>query len=415
MRKFLIRNDDVAFDTDINEIKQFCRICDKHGYQILHAVIPIVEAKRVKSKRMTNDQIMAASNRLFSENKEVLEYLKGRHDLIGVHGLWHTHIPTKEEIDAAKAKLQELGLNPTYFIPPFNEGDYPEEIAGLKTCKLSAKKGERLEEFLEKGTPVAPIMYLHSWRFNNSWYTFDRLEKCLQRLRKPMVKLNLGCKWRKLSGFDNLDKLMGGGFPPGYNFVLSGKIDTDKTVLTYLLINNHIKSGGKCLYIVTNRDTDSIKEELEELNLDYNKISKNLFFLDCFSAKAGNKKGTNIEDLNSVSAKLEAMRTQIGKENLIEVFDTVSDFFINNESKKVIKFLEAACARALKSKSIALFLLDQGAQEERDLIALESVTQGTVELENKEDMNRLRVSKLVGLQHDNRWVNYKIEANKILF
>ena len=207
---------------------------------------------------------------------------------------------------------------------------------------------------------------------------------------------------------------MGGGLPPGYNFVLSGKIDTDKTVLTYLLINNHIKSGGKCLYIVTNRDTDSIKEEFKELNLDYNKISKNLFFLDCFSAKAG-KKGTNIEDLNSVSAKLEAMRTQIGKENLIEVFDTVSDFFINNESKKAIKFLEAACARALKSKSIALFLLDQGAQEERDLVALESVTQGTVELENKEDMNRLRVSKLVGLQHDNKWVNYKIEANKILF
>lgn len=185
MAKFLIRNDDVAFDTDFSEIKRFCEICDKYGYQILQAILPIGEARLIKSSRMTNDQIRAVSNRLFSENQEVLEYLRNRGDLIGVHGLWHTHKPSVEEIKTAKYILQGLGFNPTYFIPPFNEGDYPKDFVGLKVCKLSIEKGERLEDFLNRGTPQADIMYLHSWRFNNDWYTFDMLERCLQRLKFP--------------------------------------------------------------------------------------------------------------------------------------------------------------------------------------------------------------------------------------
>lgn len=182
MAKFIIRNDDVAFDTKLEEIRRFCEICDKYGYQILQAITPLGETRKIKSRRMTNDQIRAVSGRLFSENGEVLNYLKGRQDLTGVHGLWHTHQPNLEEVRTAKSILQGLGLNPTYFIPPFNEGDYSENFAGLKVCKLSMKKGERLEDFLTDGTPETEMLYLHSWRFNDDWYTFEILEKCLQRL-----------------------------------------------------------------------------------------------------------------------------------------------------------------------------------------------------------------------------------------
>jgi hypothetical protein len=180
--KFLIRNDDVSFDTKLEEIKQFCEIADKYGYKIIQAIIPIGEARKIKSSRLNNNQIRNLSNRLFSENQAVYEYLKKRRDLIGIHGLWHTHKPNQEEIKTAKSILQGLGFNPTYFIPPFNEGDYPEEIAGLKLCQLSMKKGQRLEDFLEKGTPTSEIMYLHSWRFVEGWYTLEQLENCLERL-----------------------------------------------------------------------------------------------------------------------------------------------------------------------------------------------------------------------------------------
>jgi hypothetical protein len=180
MTKFIIRNDDVAFDSTLEEITQICQIADKYGFTLLHGIIPIGEARKINSARLNNDQIRALSNRLFSENKAVLDYLKSRQDLIGIHGLWHTHKPSLEEIEAAKLLLEGWGFKPTYFIPPFNDGDYPSEIAGLKVSKLWRK--ERLEDFLEKGLPEAPIMYLHSWRFDNKWYTFDQLDQCLKRI-----------------------------------------------------------------------------------------------------------------------------------------------------------------------------------------------------------------------------------------
>lgn len=180
--KFIIRNDDVAFDTRLEEIRRFCEICDTYGYRILHAITPMGEPRKITSKRMANEQIKAMSSRLFGENKEVVEYLKKRRDLIGIHGLYHTHKPGEEEIKTAKAMVEGLGFHPTYFVPPFNEGSYPEEIVGLKTCRLSMKNGERLEDFLDAGVPKAEIMYLHSWRFDNDWHTFDALEQCLRRL-----------------------------------------------------------------------------------------------------------------------------------------------------------------------------------------------------------------------------------------
>lgn len=182
MAKFLIRNDDIAFDTELSEIKIFCEICDRYGFQIIQAITPIGEIQKIKSARMTNDQIKALSTRLFNENKDVLKFLQKRTDLIGVHGLWHTHAPSEEEIEYAKSILIGLELKPTYFVPPFNEGSYPQTIAGLKTCILNSKKDERLEDFLNEGTPTSAILYLHSWRFNKNWYTFDILEACLKRL-----------------------------------------------------------------------------------------------------------------------------------------------------------------------------------------------------------------------------------------
>lgn len=197
MTKFIIRNDDVAFDTGLDEIKKFCEICDRYGYKIIQAITVIGECRRSRAT-MTNDNIRLASFRRFSENKELVEFLKSRNDYIAVHGLWHTHEPTEEEIVTAKSILEELGFKPTHFVPPFNEGDYQSEIAGLTTCKLSLEKGERLEDFINQGIPTAPIMYLHSWRFTNNYFTFGQLDRCLARLASEASKTSETVEIKKL-------------------------------------------------------------------------------------------------------------------------------------------------------------------------------------------------------------------------
>lgn len=187
--KFIVRNDDVSFDTKLSEIEQFCEICDKHNIKIIQAITPFGDCLKDKSAKLDNNQIKAISAKKFSDNVEVLEFLKSRNDAIAVHGLWHTHEPTIEEIKEAKEILINLGLTPTYFVPPFNEGEYSDEVEELKVLKLSSTRGQRLEDFLNYGTPTSETVYLHSWRFDNCWYTFESLDKCLDRLAKLNKKL----------------------------------------------------------------------------------------------------------------------------------------------------------------------------------------------------------------------------------
>lgn len=256
MNKFIIRNDDVAVDTDLRHLKKFCHICDKYGFKMIQAITPRGEVRKITTPRLTNDRIVKLSNKKISENIELIEYLKERGDLVGVHGLWHTHKPTIHEIAAGKSDLEHLGLYPTYFVPPFNEGVYADQVLFLKTCQLSADDGQRLEDFLIEGEPKSEIMYLHSWRFEGKPYGLNDLERCLHRLSKIYptneIKLNLGCKWRRLPGFDNRDKIYGWLFQDGLPMYEDGSVDgiTISHALLFLTnaeLNDFIKEARRVL------------------------------------------------------------------------------------------------------------------------------------------------------------------------
>jgi len=172
-----IRNDDVAFDTDVEHLKKFNEICDRYGFKIIQAITVRGICRPIDSK-MSNDEIKRMSDVSVFDNKELIDYLKTRDDIFAVHGYWHTHEPTKEDIKQAKQELKEHGLEPTFFVTPFNEGTYPKKIQGLIVSQIT----ERLESFIDGGTPTDEIVYLHSWRFDGSWYTLNQLESCLQRI-----------------------------------------------------------------------------------------------------------------------------------------------------------------------------------------------------------------------------------------
>lgn len=174
----IIRNDDVAFDTQFEHLRKFCEICDRYGHRILQA-ITVRGVTQPIHFRMSNAEIKSLEpHAFFADNKPVLDYLLSRDDLIGVHGLWHTHNVSESEIREAKGLLIGWGLESAYFVPPFNEGKWPEETQGLKVVS----KVQGLEDYLKKGSPTDEIVYTHSWRFNGSWYTLEALEKCLARI-----------------------------------------------------------------------------------------------------------------------------------------------------------------------------------------------------------------------------------------
>lgn len=184
----LLRNDDVAADTTLHEIQTFCEICDHYGVTPIHAITPIGRIRSVDC-RWSNQEIRERTGTaLFSENREVVEYLHGRgSDQFAVHGLWHTHKPSEEDIRCADIILTGLRLWPFYFVPPFNEGEYKADVSGALESTSLAVLGAglpRIEDYLESGDPQAEMMYTHSWRFEAGMFTWKQFDSCLRRLTR---------------------------------------------------------------------------------------------------------------------------------------------------------------------------------------------------------------------------------------
>jgi len=182
----IIRNDDLAVDSPMEDLRRFCSICDSRGFKIMQG-ITIEGEMLAMDYRMTNEQIKALGpgKRVF-DNVELMDFLRQRNDLIAVHGFWHTHVPSREEIEQAKQLLIEAGLTPTYFIPPFNEGDYGfnEGDHGRYICglKVSTNDAQNIEHYFKEGVPTTDIAYTHFWRYSK-WYSWEDLETVLDRIK----------------------------------------------------------------------------------------------------------------------------------------------------------------------------------------------------------------------------------------
>ena len=187
----LIRDDDLSFDSDVEHVKTFCEICDKHGFEIIHAITPIGITHNIDSS-WNNDYIVAQGGKhTLADNKTLLDYLLSRNDKIGTHGLFHTHKPSLMDQRLSVAILKELGFTPEYAVLPFNEEspEYSDTVLGLKVLG----KSQRLEDYLEKmpkanEIPTDEIVYLHEWRFGEGkWYHWDNLDRTLERIKNGLV------------------------------------------------------------------------------------------------------------------------------------------------------------------------------------------------------------------------------------
>lgn len=112
----------------------------------------------------------------------------------------------------------------------------------------------------------------------------------------------------KLStGIEGLDKILEGGFPIGYNFVIEGDISTEKSILVNQLINSHLELGGTVLYVVTNRDPENILEEAGQFGWDFNKftLGNKISYFNCYGYRAGVKGAYALNDLLNLSISID--------------------------------------------------------------------------------------------------------------
>lgn len=192
-----IRNDDVAYSTELENLKRFCGICDQYPVKIIHGITPMGDLRPLYKDsvaKLKNWELegLLGTKPFFAKNKGVIDYLKGRDDVIAVHGFNHLHPPHTGIAIAQEILENTFQRTVNYFIPPFNEMD---DLArslckGLRLIVLDGR-GPHLEEIIlgRETIPADPdgqYFRCHSWRFGER-FTWDQLDDVLESITSAVT------------------------------------------------------------------------------------------------------------------------------------------------------------------------------------------------------------------------------------
>jgi hypothetical protein len=208
----LLRNDDVSWDSDLQEFRRFCGVFHKYGQTQIHGVTLRGRTSAVYLHNGTEveyagfDTVANLDNttiRRLSEGKiiedrpDLIDWLNASPDELALHGLYHTHYSTmsaeEQDKDIADGLALMRKLFPAkrirFFIAPFNQTNSATfKVAGHHGLILVAGEGVHLEAELDQLVikPQEWYRYHHhrfysSSRFSKYPLSVERLDYALRR------------------------------------------------------------------------------------------------------------------------------------------------------------------------------------------------------------------------------------------
>jgi len=191
MKKPILRNDDISFDTNLEKLKQIQSIFEKHGLREVYSIVPFGRSIYDSDQYTHNMPLETLEGLLGTEfigtNLELVRFLHesiSRGHQISLHGWSHTRVTDyddkEERIARAKEYVENLfGTKVQYFVPPFNHYNQHVVTACQNLGLPISIGGGQLEEFVKRNLHAPHDMYwYHYWRLNP-----EELDQWLKRSR----------------------------------------------------------------------------------------------------------------------------------------------------------------------------------------------------------------------------------------
>jgi hypothetical protein len=206
------RNDDVSWDSDLQDFRRFCAVFHKYGQTQIHGVtlrgctnaahlhngVEVEYAGFDTVANLDNATIRQLSEgKAIEDRPDLIDWLNAGPDEVALHGLYHTHYSTmsaeEQDKDISEGLALMRKLFPTkpvrFFIAPFNQtNDVTCKVAAHHGLNLVAGEGVHLEEELDRLVvkPRQWYRYHHhrfysSSRFSKYPLSIERLDCALQR------------------------------------------------------------------------------------------------------------------------------------------------------------------------------------------------------------------------------------------
>jgi len=223
------------------------------------------------------------------------------------------------------------------------------------------------------------------------------------------------------TGIEKLDEELGGGLVQGFNLTIIGEPGSGKSLFAQNLAYSFLQAGHGCVYLITDISPKHLLLEFEEKKIGVNDFLEKgkMVIIDGYSWKTGKKDYEypsldSLKDLRNISFRIKRARKQIDAQQVLIVFDILSELFLWSGEREILQFVELQCAKNKVLDDIGLVVLEDGMQSSSALTAIKAITQGTIEMGiDEKDGRWLRVSKMDSTPTTSKKMFFEIVDGKI--
>jgi KaiC/GvpD/RAD55 family RecA-like ATPase len=221
------------------------------------------------------------------------------------------------------------------------------------------------------------------------------------------------------TGVQRLDDLLMGGVPLGTNLLINAPSHTGKDLLGRLLAAEGLKKGVPVLWILSDKATSTVREEMTVVLPSYGEYEKKglVRYVDLYSSSLGITTADPLVKLLSMDDK--SLLENLGKavdEVAVEfkqkseyyrcIFETISTVttYLDDVSS-TFRFLQPFVGKRKRDRAVSYYMVDTGMHGESDLQVLEHMMDGSVNLKVDQLKTYLSVKGLTEVQ-SRAWIQY---------
>ena len=223
------------------------------------------------------------------------------------------------------------------------------------------------------------------------------------------------------SGLPGLDRILGGNWPPGSNILVIGELGSGKSTFGRHFLAEGMRNGEPGMLITVDDNPVSTRNDLNSLSggkLEELEQSRKFRLVDASSWSSGAGAGQEKFairgrlELTSLAGAIfdagsELGQTMSARSGGRRVLDSITSLFVYFDLPSVQRFLlQLARTAASYGEVSTLFLLEQGAVDDRTLSNLKYFMDGIFEFRS-EPRFEMRVANLKWREHSKEWFPLK--------
>jgi len=211
------------------------------------------------------------------------------------------------------------------------------------------------------------------------------------------------------TGLDKLDEMLGGGLMPGSMILVIGEPGAGKTTLLRRFLYHGASEGDEGIYLLTNHALDRVLLTMERCGWGVrgNPSVKFILYNGVVSKRIPSLVG-NFEDLIDIAYNCKRLTSSFESGSPRMIMDDLSYLFLMNKKEVVFKFLQRISQIVRGRGVICLLEVQKGMFDPQIVTAVESMTDGTIEMSRGHNVRRLRVPRMEGGKSSEDWVDIDI-------